>query len=80
MEDILKDCKLSDLENYPLCLKQAEIHFKLMATKWRYSGDLNEKDRIVESALVMGRNNFLDLSKSNILTEYLLSKSNIDKL
>ena len=49
-------------------MKQAETHFKLMATKWKYSGELNLKDRMVETGLMMGKNNFLDLSKPNILT------------
>jgi hypothetical protein len=49
-------------------MKQAEAHFKLLATKWKYSGKLNTKDRIVEAALIMGKNNFLDLAKHNILT------------
>ena len=49
-------------------MKQAETHFKMMATKWRYSGQLNLSDKIVESALIMGKNNFLDLNKDNVLT------------
>ena len=58
-------------------MKQAETHFKLIATKWKYSGELNLKDRMVETGLMMGKNNFLDLSKPNILTEFLLSNSNV---
>lgn len=38
---------MSELENYPMCMKQVELHFKLMATKWRYSGQLDLNDRIV---------------------------------
>ena len=61
-------------------MKQAETHFKLMATKWKYSGELNLKDRMVETGISMGKNNFLDLSRSNILTEFLLNNSNINDL
>ncbi len=49
-------------------MKQIESHFKLMATKWKYSGQLDKSDRTLEAALSMGKNNFLDLSKENPLT------------
>jgi len=61
-------------------MRQIETHFKLMATKWKYSGMLNMNDRIVESALIMGKNNFLDLNKSNVLTNFLLRNSNISEI
>lgn len=51
-----------------------------MATKWRYSGALDLNDRIVEAALLMGKNNFLDLSRHNALTAFLLTHSNINDL
>jgi hypothetical protein len=51
-----------------------------MATKWKYSGILNMTDKIVESALIMGKNNFLDLNKNNILTNFLLKNSNINEI
>jgi hypothetical protein len=50
-----------------------------MATKWRYSGNLNLTDRIVESALVMGKNNFLDLGRCNVLTAFLLRNSTLQE-
>jgi len=65
-----------ELENFGMCMRQIETHFKLMATKWKYSGLLDHGDRIVESALIMGKNNFLDLNKKNILTTFLLKNSN----
>lgn len=80
IENILSDCKLQEMENFPYCMKQVETHFKLMATKWKYSGKLDHSDRIVESALIMGKNNFLDLNKTNILTGYLLRNSNLAEL
>lgn len=61
-------------------MKQVETHFRLMATKWKYSGQLNLKDKIMESALLMGKNNFLDLNKENILTKFLLANSNIEEI
>jgi len=42
-----------------MCMKQIEIIFKLMATKWKYSGEIDHTDRVVESALITGKNNFL---------------------
>jgi hypothetical protein len=56
------------------------MHFKLLATKWRYSGELDLRDRIVEAALVMGKNNFLDLNRQNALTAFLLKHSNINDI
>lgn len=44
---ILRECKMEELEGLPMCMKQVETHLKLMATKWRYSGNLNLSDRIV---------------------------------
>lgn len=61
-------------------MKQAETHFKLLATKWKYSGVLSSKDKLMESALMMGKNNFLDLTKDNPLTEFLLQNSNLEEL
>jgi hypothetical protein len=63
-----------------MCIKQVEIHFKMMATKWRYSGTIDHSDRIMEAALVMGKNNFLDLNRQNTLTAFLLKHSNINDL
>ena len=80
LEDVLADCKMPELENYPMCMRQVEAHFKIMATRWRYSGQLNLKDRLVESGLAMGKNNFLDLGKDNPLTAYLLANSNLLEL
>jgi len=53
-------------------MKQIEAHFKIMATRWRYSGELNLKDKMVESGLAMGKNNFLDLSKETALTAFVM--------
>jgi hypothetical protein len=80
LEDVLRECKMGELEELPMCMKQVEMHFKLMATKWRYSGALDHNDRILEAALVMGKNNFLDLNRQNPLTAFLLSHSNINDI
>lgn len=61
-------------------MKQAETHFKLLATKWKYSGKLNFTDKMLETALLMGKNNFLDLSRTNALTAYLLHHSNLNDI
>ena len=58
-------------------MRQIEAHFKIIATRWRYSGQLNLKDRLVESGIAMGKNNFLDLAKENPLTTYILANSNL---
>ena len=63
-----------------MCMKQVEMHFKMMATKWRYRGNIDGGDRIMEAALVMGKNNFLDLNRQNGLTAFLLKHSNINDL
>lgn len=80
LEDVLQECKMQELEELPMCMKQVEAHFRLMATRWRYSGQLDLNDRIVEAALVMGKNNFLDLNRQNGLTAFLLRHSNIHDL
>ena len=74
VSDILRDCKLSELEDYQLCVRQIETHFMLNATKWRYSGRLNMKDKNLENCLAAGKNNLIDLRKDNVLTRYLLGK------
>ena len=61
-------------------MKQVEAHFKIMATRWRYSGQLNLKDKLVESGIASGKNNFLDLNKENPLTEFLLAHSNVGEM
>lgn len=38
---------MAELEELPMCMKQVEMHFKVMATKWRYSGALDHNDRIL---------------------------------
>jgi hypothetical protein len=49
-----------------------------MATKWRYSGLIDIKDKLFDTAIVVGKNNFIDLGKKNILSDYLLKNSNIN--
>ncbi len=51
-----------------------------MATRWKYSGQLNLKDKAIEAAIAMGKNNFVDLSKDTLLTRYLLKNSNANMI
>lgn len=77
---IIADAKLQELEGYPNCIKQIETHFKIMATRWKYSGRLNRKDRNLEASLIGGKGNFIDLTKKGILSTYLLTQSNINDI
>jgi len=47
-----------------------------MATRWKFIESKKKIDRVLELALIGGRNNFIDLSKSGILAEFLLKHSN----
>lgn len=76
ISDILKQAKLEELEQLSVCMKQVELFWKILATQWRYSGKLDLKSRVLESALINGKSNFIDLRKENAVTAYLLSNSN----
>lgn len=76
ISDILADCKLSELENYPMCYRQIEAHFKIMATRWRFDNIDNKTNRMFEPAIINGKNNFVDLGKAGVLSDYLLKHSN----
>ena len=76
MNEILLNSRLTELEHYPVCLKQVELLWKVMATRWRYSGSLNLKDKQVETALLIGRSNFFEITKQTPLINFLLSHSN----
>ena len=76
ISDILADCKLSELENYLMCYRQIEGHFKIMATRWKYQNIDNKTNRMFEPAIINGKNNFVDMSKAGVLSDYLLKHSN----
>lgn len=59
-----------------MCYKQIEGHLKIMATRWRYRHVDNKANRTFESAIISGKNNFIDLGKVGVLSEYLLKHSN----
>ena len=62
-------------------MKQVELLWKVIATFWRYSGDLDFKNnKLLENALINGRSNFLDLKKESSLVKYLLDSSNIEEI
>ena len=76
---ILKKCDLEELINYPLCLKQTEIHWKIMATRFRCSGKAVIKAKRFEKIFSNSqcKNHFINLSQkeNNILVSYLLKYS-----
>jgi hypothetical protein len=57
-------------------MKQIELMWKIIATQWKYSGKLTKKDKIIQTALLLGRSNFVDLKKQNAVTAYLFEHSN----
>jgi uncharacterized protein YcgL (UPF0745 family) len=64
-------------------MKQLECHFKIMATRWRYSGKLNLSNKNIEKAIntAQSRGHFLDLNKrDHPLIKYLLKYSTETKL
>lgn len=66
---------MEDLNEYTLCMKQLECHWKIQATRFRYSGDPVLKSKFFEKFLHMAqaRGHFFDLSKKeHPLVDYLL--------
>ena len=62
-------------------MKQVELLWKVLATFWRYSGKLDlQNNKVLESALVNGHSNFIDMHKETPVTRFLLAGSNIDDL
>lgn len=62
-----------------MCYRQIEGHFKIMATRWKYDNLDNKSNRMFETAIISGKNNFVDLSKHSVLAEYLMKNSNKDE-
>ena len=80
---ILGWAELEDLQKNPFCMKQLECHFRIMATRWRYSGRLNLTNKSIEKAVntAQSRGHFLDLNKrEHPLVKYLLKYSTLTKL
>ena len=76
ISDVLVDCKLQKLQNYPMCYRQIEAHFKIMATRWKYRNIDNKTNKMVQPAILNGKNNFVDFGKSGVLADYLIKYSN----
>ena len=75
---ILKKCDLEELINYPLCFRQTEGHWKIMATRFRYSGRDELHSKKLEKMLANSqcKNHFLNLIQENHpLVNYLLKYS-----
>jgi hypothetical protein len=56
-------------------MKQVWCHFRIMATRWRYSGKLDLTNKNVEKAVGMaqGRKYFIDLARTeHPLVKYLM--------
>lgn len=47
-----------------------------MATRWKFENIDNKTNKFFEPAIVNGKNNFIDLGKSGVLSDYLLKHSN----
>lgn len=62
-----------------MCFRQIEGHFKIMATRWKYDNLDNKSNRMFETAIISGKNNFMDLGKHGVLVEYLMKNSNKDE-
>lgn len=78
VKKIFKKCDLENLMHFPLCYKQVETHWKIMATRFRCSGDLFLKNRKFERILSssQAKNHFVNLNQENsILAAYLLKYS-----
>jgi hypothetical protein len=75
---ILKKANMEDLISFPICVKQTEMHWKLMATRFRCSGkpflQMKKFEKILSSS--QSKSHFLNLSQTNnILVKYLLKHS-----
>ncbi|CAD8177997.1 unnamed protein product [Paramecium pentaurelia] len=71
---------LTEIANYKLCMLQLECHWKMMITRFRYSGnkELNKKHWQHWLELAQLRGHFLNLHTDNVLTQYLLKHQKID--
>ncbi len=75
---ILKKSDLDKLINYPLCFRQTEGHWKIMATRFRYSGREELHSKKLEKFLANSqcKTHFLNLNQENHpLVNYLLKYS-----
>ena len=75
---IFKKANLQELITFPTCLKQTEIHWKIMATRFRCSGkpflQTKKFDKMLGSSQC--KMHFLNLeTTNNVLVKYLLKHS-----
>ncbi|KAM3144409.1 hypothetical protein pb186bvf_003573 [Paramecium bursaria] len=72
LQQIIKLSGLESISEYPFCMKQIELHWKMMATRFYYSENIHPKriQKFLEVAQIKGH--FLDISKSDRIVDYLL--------
>ncbi|CAD8148736.1 unnamed protein product [Paramecium octaurelia] len=80
LQQIIKLAGLEEILNYKLCMQQLECHWKMMITRFRYSGlaELNKKSWQYWLEQAQLRGHFLNLQNDNLLTQYLLKHQQID--
>lgn len=79
VKKVLKKSDLENLISFPLCFKQVEYHWKIMATRFRYSGKPILRNKKFEKVFSSSqcKNHFINLNQdNNILVEYLFKYSN----
>ncbi|CAD8090374.1 unnamed protein product [Paramecium sonneborni] len=80
LQQIIKISGLTEIENNKFCMLQLECHWKMMITRFRYSGnkELNKKSWQNWFEMAQMKGHFLNLQNDNILTQYLLKHQQID--
>ncbi|CAD8133014.1 unnamed protein product [Paramecium pentaurelia] len=80
LQQIIKISGLTEIANYKFCMLQLECHWKMMITRFRYSGnkELNKKSWQHWLELAQLRGHFLNLQSDNVLTQYLLKHQQIE--
>lgn len=75
---IIKKANLEELLAFPVCVKQTELHWRIMATRFRCSGKPYLESKKFEKFLASSqcKAHFLNLRQTdNILVKYLMKHS-----